>query len=94
MELEKVDKLMKKIKKQLNEDMLQELDALSPEEIKNQVVQSQQAIKLAKDELDENPEFKKLKSDLKDLRSGFTDLKKFQQAKIDYLLLRLEESGK
>lgn len=83
-----------KILKALNSEVVEELNGLSEEDLRKRIVQAEQAIKLAKTELEENPKYRELKESLKALRGGFTDLKKYQNAQIQYCLLRLEEQGK
>jgi DNA-binding transcriptional regulator GbsR (MarR family) len=80
---------IEKIIKELGQDFLDELDALSPEDVKNRIVSAGQAIKTAKDELEANPNYQELKENIKALRSGFSAVKKRQNAITDYLLTKL-----
>ena len=85
---------LEQILKVLDGDTLENLNKMSQEELNTSVITSEQSIREAKNELDENPNYVHLKEDLKALRGGFNDLKKRQTAIINYSLLRLEELGK
>jgi hypothetical protein len=87
------DKKLSKIEKILGKDVIVELSS-NPQAAHGYVVQAEQAIKQAKDELDANPKYQELKDSLKALSEGMREVKKFQGAKIQYILHLLEERGK
>jgi len=85
---------LEKILKVLDEDMLSELNNMNEAALKEQITKSEQSIKVTRDELEANPKFQELKENLKALRHGYSEVKTFQTAKIQYALIRLEEMGK
>lgn len=85
----KLDKILNK----LNSDVIAEMQAMSPEALKTQVVVSEQVIDKTKTELEENAAYQQLKEDLGALSAGYKELKKFQGAKIQYALVLLSEKG-
>lgn len=85
----KLDKILNK----LSQDVISEMQAMSPDALKNQVVASEQAIDGAKDELEASPAYQQAKDDIKALSWGYKELKKFQAAKIQYALVLLAEKG-
>ena len=84
---------LEKINKVLDSETLEELNALTHEEVKARLVQAEQAIKEAHDELEANPRYNDLKAGLKAVREGYTGVKTRQSAIIAFALLRLEEDG-
>lgn len=84
---------LEKILKILDEDTVQELNSADVEELKRRLIQSEQSIKQAKEEMEANPLYQKLREDLKVFRQGFGEVKKRQQSIISYCLIRLDETG-
>ncbi len=82
-----------KVKGQLG-DVAEEMDAMDEQELKNALVNAASAMKQAKDELEANREYTKARDDVKTLGAGKRDLDKYQKAKTQYALYRLEELGK
>ncbi len=85
----KLDKILNK----LPQDVISEMQAMSPDALKNQLVSSEQAIDQARTELDDSPAYQQAKEDIKALSAGYRELKKFQFAKIQYALVLLNEKG-
>lgn len=85
----KLDKILNK----LSQEVIVDMQAMSPDALKNQVVASEQAIDTAKDELEANSSYQEAKDNLKLLSAGYRELKKFQAAKIQYALVLLAEKG-
>lgn len=85
----KLDKILGKLSKETVENM----QTCSSQELKNLIVVSEQAIHESKDQLETNVSYQEAKDNLKFLRSGFNEVKKFQTAKIAYALILLEEKG-
>lgn len=83
-----------KIAKILDEETIAEMNALDGEALQKLIVDSEQAVRQAKEELEANEKYQELKESLKAVRSGFTEVKKRQNAKIQLALIRLEELGK
>lgn len=83
---------LNKIEKILGEEIMEEIRAMGEEELKKVIIQAEQSMKEAKDELEANPKFQQLKEDLKALRCGFLDVKKFQTAKLNLALMQLNPS--
>lgn len=77
-----IEKLIKTIGKETRE----ELDSLSPEDLKQRVVQANQAMKQVKEELQANPNYQELRSNLLALTQGMKDVNKRQRAIIAYAL--------
>jgi hypothetical protein len=88
------DKKLKKISKELGVEFLKELEALSPEELREKVVQAESSVKQAYDELDANHEYQELKENKKAMEQGMKDVKKRQNAITLYALHLMEEMGK
>lgn len=87
------DKKLARIEKALGNERIIELEALSEEQLKNQVVNSEHAINNAIKELEANPKFQELKENLKALSQGLREVKKFQGAIIQFSLSLLEDKG-
>lgn len=83
-----------KIEKELGKELLTELDSLGDEGLKNTIIVAEQSINSTREELDANPNYIKAKEDAKALSQGFREVKKRQNAKIQYALLRLQGLGK
>lgn len=86
------DKKLEKLHKILG-TRTADLDAMSSEELKNQVLGCEQELKKVTDELEANEEYVAAKEVIKDLRSGLAPVKKEMRAVIEYSLHNLEEKG-
>lgn len=80
-----------KILKQLDKDTVEAILRLDQPEIKDLIVQSEEAIAQATRERDANPHYQAARQAVKDLSEGLRDVKKRQTAKIAYALRRLRE---
>lgn len=87
-------KKLEKIEKLLGKDKLAILDSGSEEELKIAIVNGNSSIKEAVEQLEANPKYQDLKENLKALSAGLKEVKKFQNAIIQYSLHILEEKGK
>lgn len=87
------DKKLQKIEKILGEDSLVLLEGMSSELLKNQIVTAEKAIKDTLSELEANPKYHEIKESLKALTEGLKEVKKRQNATIQYILHLLEEKG-
>lgn len=77
----------------LGAEVCGELQAISKEALEAVIVQANSSIKQAKDELEANPKYQEICELKKALSGGFTDLKKVQNAKIQYALRLREEKS-
>jgi len=84
---------MKKALKLLDDGTIEVLQGMDNNELRDLIVQAEQSILDTKEELEKNPKYQELKENLKALRSGFTEVKNRQQAKILFSLVRLGEIG-
>jgi xanthine dehydrogenase molybdopterin-binding subunit B len=84
------DKKLEKIVKTLGSDTIEELNAVYPNELPNKIVAAESAIKQAIEELEASSSYQRLKEDLKALSQGLREVKKRQNAIIQYALHRLE----
>lgn len=83
-----------KIEKLLGAEVVESLVALSEVELKAIIAQSCGAIKQSTDELNANPIYQEIKENLKAVSQGLREVKKYQNAKIQYSLGLLEAKGK
>lgn len=88
------DKKLARIEKTLGKEIMEELSARGPEGLEASIAASAGAIKESEDALEANPKFLELKESLKACSEGLREVKKFQNAKIQYSLHLLEEKGK
>lgn len=86
------DKKLEKLHKTLG-TRTADLDAMSAEELKAQVLGCEQELKRVTDELESNKEYTSAKEVISELRSGLAPVKKELRAVIDYSLHNLEEKG-
>ena len=84
------EKKLKRIEKELGE-FTKELETKSVEELKQIIAASCANIKDAVDELEANPKFQELKESLKAISEGLREVKKRQNAIIQYSLHLIEE---
>lgn len=88
------DKKLKQIEKSLDKDKLDALLQSQPDELESAIVRADGAIKQASDELEANPQYIELKENLKVLSLGLREVKKRQNAIVQFALHLLEEKGK
>lgn len=84
-------KKLERIEKALGKETLDQLNSQSPQELKASIIQSESSIKCAVEELEANPAVQQLKESLKAVSQGLREVKKRQNAIIQYALHRLEE---
>lgn len=82
-----------KIEKALGKESMAELEALSAEDLKNRLVAAEHAIKDAIAELEANDKFQELKASIKAISEGLKEVKKRQNAVIQYSLSLLDDKG-
>lgn len=75
-----------KILSKLPQSVVEEMDNMDEEQLKNCVVQSNQAVSRALEELNKNESYLSAKQSVSDLSASTKDLKKYQNAKIAYAL--------
>lgn len=80
-------------RKVLGKQDLEELDKMDGEELKKRIVQANEAMREAHDELESNDAYQKAKADASALSAGKRDVNKRQNAVVAYCLHRLSESG-
>lgn len=85
------DKKLEKIKKILGEERMQSLESGQVEELQVTVSNAAASIKLSQDELDANPKYQELKANLKAVSEAHREVKKFQNAIIQYSLSLIED---
>lgn len=83
-----------KLKGQLGQDTIEEMDMMDDAQLHKVVVEAESAMKQAKEELEANPKYQEAKENVKALSQGKRDLDKRQKGKIQYALSRLTEIGK
>lgn len=88
------DKKLDKICNTLGLEVVNDLNSLDFRALQALVVVGTQAIKDAEEELEANEQYQALKENLKAVSAGLKDVKKFQNAKIQYILHVLESKGK
>jgi hypothetical protein len=85
------DKKLEKLEKILGKDKVLELQPMAREQLETQVVNASASIKQAQDELEANARYQEIKESLKDLSAGLKEVKKRQNAIIQYSLFLLEQ---
>lgn len=85
------DKKLARIEKILDEDTIKTLHESSYLEIHAAIVAADSSMKKAAEELEANPKYQELKENLKALSEGFREVKKRQNAIVQYSLHLLEE---
>jgi uncharacterized small protein (DUF1192 family) len=90
--LTEMQKLAKKIGSD-GEDLIQELEGASVEDLNKRIAQANQAISTTKAELDSNPKYTQVKSDAKLLSSGLREVKKRQNAIIEVAVRLRRDKG-
>lgn len=84
------DKQREKLEKALGIETIKELEAESPEQLKNRIVNASQAMEQAKSERDALPAYKEAKENVKALSEGLREVNKRQKAIIKFALAQLE----
>lgn len=87
------DKLLEKLYKVLGEQAVNETRALSAEQLEHTIVSCTQEIEEVKTELEANPKYQQLKEDLKAIKSGLSEVKKYNNARIQLAVALLAERG-
>lgn len=87
------DKLFQKISKVLGEQLVNETRTLSAEQLESLIVTATQEVEEAREELEANPKYQQLKEDLKALKSGFSEVKKINNSRIQLAVALLAERG-
>ena len=83
------------IKKKLSAEEIEVIqNDLSAEDLREVIVDAERNISKAQEELDANPQYIELKESMKAIRSGFTEVKGRQAAKISLALMTLDADGK
>ena len=80
-----------KAKKVLSETFLEDCNDFDQQEIANRIVEAEQVKKDLSIEMDNHEELQAAKQIVKDLSSSFKTAIKYEEAKIQYLLAKLEE---
>lgn len=87
------DKKLERIEKVLGKEKMASLEGGQPDELQITISKSAGAIKEALDHLEANPKYQELKESLKAVSESLREIKKFQNAVIQYSLHLLEEKG-
>lgn len=85
---------IKTILKNLPTGFQEEAEAMGEEQLRNVIVESENNIRVAQAEMEENDEFMKAKEAYKLAAAPLRDTKKAQKAKVQFALLLLEQKGK
>ncbi len=85
---------LKSILKNLPTGWAEDAEAMSEEQLRNEIVQSQNNIRVTKDEMLANQGYKDAKEALDQVKGPFKDAIKAQQCKTLYALHLLSEKGK
>lgn len=80
-------------RKTLGKQDIEDLDKMSQDDLKKRIVQANEAMREAHDELEANEAYQKAKADASALSQGKRDVNKRQNAFIAYSLHRLTEGG-
>lgn len=87
------DKKLQKIEKILGKDKMADLESEHVNELQISISNAAAAIKETQDQLEVNPKYQELKENLKAISAGFKDVKRFQNAVIQYSLSLIEDKG-
>lgn len=88
-----MSKKLEKAYKALDQEMVNEIEALSPEELKQRVVQASQAMESVQKDLDNNSEYQEVLENKKAMEQAKKDINKRQKAIITVALNSLESKG-
>lgn len=94
MDQDQLDKKLEKLAKKIGKSKMDDMDAMSTEQLERVILDSQKNMATAKKERDENKQYIAAKSVIGDLNAGLRDVNKVNNAQIEYALYRLEEKGK
>jgi hypothetical protein len=84
---------IEKIVKKLGTSVKEELDALDAAELRGQIVEAERVIRETELEMEADEKLAAFKEKVKDLSSGYKEVKAAQTAKIKYSLHLLAEKG-
>lgn len=87
------EKVLRKVAKTLSEEDRNSMTQRSAEELKNLIYEANRSTAEAKAELQANTAYRQILEDKKAMESGMKDLKKLNDAKIEYALLLLSDRG-
>lgn len=87
------EKVLKKVSKVLSTEDRNSMTQRSVEELKNMIYEANRSTAEARAELQANTAYRQIIEDKKDMESGMKDLKKLNDAKIEYALLLLSDRG-
>lgn len=87
------EKKRQRIEKILTIERTQDIDSFDGLELRMLVSNSSASIKHAVDELESNPKYQQIKESLKAVSEGLREVKKLQNAIIQYALSVLEDKG-
>ena len=87
------DKKLNRIEKALGRETMTDLESLPADMLKDHIVSAETAIRDAANELEANPKYQELKDSLKALSEGLREVKKRQNAIIQYSLSLIEDKG-
>lgn len=87
------DKKLAKIEKVLGKETMAHLESCPVDVLKDTVCTAEHAINEAIRELESNPKYQEIKESLKALSEGMREVKKRQNAIIQYSLSLLEDKG-
>lgn len=76
--------------KAVGQEVVKELQAMDSKALKDVIVQGQQSMQTAQDELDKNANYQKAKDDVAILGQAKKDVDKYQKAKIKLALYRIK----
>ena len=84
---------LEKAMKHLGVETLNEMTAMTPEQLKQRIVAADEAMRAVAQEIDDNAEYQALKEKLSDLGAGKRDVDKRQRAVILVALSLINESA-
>lgn len=87
------DKKLERIEKVLGKDKMATLESGQANELQVTISNAAASIKQAQDELEANPKYQELKESLKAVSEALREVRKFQNAVIQYSLSLLEDKG-
>jgi predicted component of type VI protein secretion system len=88
------DAALLKLIKKLPTGFQEECDSYNEKQLRDCIVESTHNLQTAVDELKSKEEYKKLRTQWKELNEPIRDIKAAQKSKVSYCLHRLEQLGK
>lgn len=88
------EKTMNKLFKLLGTDVVNALSGMSAAELEAAIVLAATEIETAREELEANPNYVKIKEDKAALEAGLKDLRKYNNARIQFAIATLQTRGK